>query len=96
MALYKFINEKNITRYNNFIIHEGVVYTNAKALPFTAQYGWKELQIDEVPSYDVETEELITYYEDFDDHIEQHWEVKDKEADIEDYQNSINYIKDGE
>lgn len=82
MTLAKYINEKKIERYKGFVIINGITYANNEDK--AKEVGYKELRIDEQPTYDTETEYLDYYYQDG-DVITQKWEVKpiEVEDDIE-------------
>lgn len=68
----KYINEKQIERYKGYVIIDGTTYANNEAK--AKEVGYKELRIDEQPSYDTETEWLDYEYEDG-EVITQHWVV---------------------
>lgn len=70
--LAKYINEKRIERYRGYVIIDGVTYANNETK--AREVGYKELRIDEQPTYDTETEWLDYEYEDG-DVIKQHWVV---------------------
>ena len=72
--LAKYINEKQIERYKGYVIIDGITYANNEEK--AREVGFKELRIDEQPTYDIETEWLDYEYIDKPEEIEQTWEVK--------------------
>ena len=70
--LAKYINEKRIERYRGYVIIEGITYANNEEK--AKEVGFKELRIDEQPTYDIETEWLDYEYIDG-DVITQKWVV---------------------
>ena len=60
--LAKYINEKRIERYRGFVIIDGITYANNEEK--AREVGFKELRIDEQPTYDEQTEWLDYEYED--------------------------------
>jgi hypothetical protein len=77
MTLAKYINEKQIERYKGFVIIDGVTYANNEAK--AREVGFKELRIDEQPTYDEQTEWLDYEYEELKTIIKQHWIVREIE-----------------
>ena len=71
--LAKYINNKQIERYKGFVIIDGTTYANNEEK--AREVGYKDLVIDEQPTYDYETEWLDYEYIDG-EVIEQKWEVK--------------------
>ena len=72
--LAKYKNSKQIERYKGFVIIDGTTYANNEEK--AREVGFKDLVIDEQPTYDYETEYLDYEYEDKEEVIEQKWEVK--------------------
>ena len=70
--LAKFKNSKQIERYKGFVIIDGITYANNETK--AKEVGFKELRIDEQPTYDTETEWLDYEYIDG-DVITQKWVV---------------------
>ena len=70
--LAKYINNKQIERYKGYVIIDDTTYANNEAK--AREVGFKDLVIDEQPTYDVETEWLDYVYENG-EVIEQKWEV---------------------
>ena len=70
--LAKYINNKQIERYKGYVIIDDTTYANNEAK--AREVGFKDLVIDEQPTYDVETEWLDYVYE-TGEVIEQKWEV---------------------
>ena len=60
--LAKYIDNKRIERYKGFVIIDGVTYANNETK--AREVGFKELRIDEQPTYDEQTEWLDYEYED--------------------------------
>lgn len=60
--LAKYINEKRIERYRGYVIIDGITYANNEEK--AKEVGFKELRIDEQPTYDEQTEWLDYEYED--------------------------------
>lgn len=71
--LAKYIDTKRIERYKGYVIIDGITYANNETK--AKEVGYKELRIDEQPTYDEQTEWLDYEYEDKQDEIEQHWVV---------------------
>ena len=71
--LAKFKNSKQIERYKGFVIIDGRTYANNEEK--AKEVGFKELRIDEQPTYDTETEWLDYSYEELKTIIKQHWVV---------------------
>ena len=70
--LAKYIDTKRIERYKGFVIIDGITYANNEEK--AREVGYKELRIDEQPTYDEQTEWLDYEYEDG-EVITQHWIV---------------------
>ena len=71
--LAKYKNEKQIERYRGFVIIDGITYTNNEEK--AKEVGYKELRIEEQPTYDEQTEWLDYSYEELKTIIKQHWVV---------------------
>ena len=71
--LAKFKNSKQIERYRGYVIIDGVTYANN--IEKAREVGFKELRIDEQPTYDEQTEWLDYEYEELKTIIKQHWVV---------------------
>ena len=54
MTLAKYINEKKIERYKGYVIIDNITYANN--IEKAKEVGYKELRIDEQPTYDEQTE----------------------------------------
>ena len=72
MTLAKYKNEKQIERYRGFVIIDGITYANNETK--AKEVGFKDLVIDEQPTYDEQTEWLDYEYIDG-DVITQKWVV---------------------
>ena len=75
--LAKYKNNKQIERYKGYVIIDGVTYANNETK--AKEVGFKELRIDEQPTYDTETEWLDYEYEELKTIIKQHWVVRESE-----------------
>lgn len=73
MTLAKYINNKRIERYKGYVIIDGITYANN--IEKAREVGFKELRIDEQPTYDEQTEWLDYEYEELKTIIKQHWVV---------------------
>lgn len=71
--LAKYKNPKQIERYKGYVIIDGITYANNETK--AKEVGYKELRIDEQPTYDIETEWLDYEYEELKTIIKQHWVV---------------------
>lgn len=71
--LAKYKNNKQIERYKGFVIIDNITYANNETK--AKEVGYKELRIDEQPTYDTETEWLDYEYEEKVRVIKQHWVV---------------------
>ena len=71
--LAKYINNKQIERYKGYVIIDGITYANNEEK--AREVGYKDLVVDEQPTYDEQTEWLDNYYVDG-EVITQKWEVK--------------------
>ena len=77
MIKYKFIDERNIERYDkNYIIHDGkqISYPSDEIL---LMEGTKPLVVDEHPEHDSSKYRLVPYYEDTDTHIIKKWAIEE-------------------
>ena len=72
MMLAKYINNKKVEIYKGYVIIDGVTYANN--IEKAKEVGFKELRIDEQPTYDEQTEWLDYEYIDG-DVITQKWVV---------------------
>ena len=70
--LAKYKNNKQIERYKGFVIIDGITYANNETK--AREVGFKDLVIDEQPTYDEQTEWLDYEYIDG-DVITQKWVV---------------------
>ena len=70
--LAKYINNKRIERYKGYVIIDNITYANNETK--AKEVGFKELRIDEQPTYDEQTEWLDYEYIDG-DVITQKWVV---------------------
>ena len=78
MELYKIKNGK-LEKYNGgFVVIDNMIYTNPPE-ELIRQAGYKDLREDEQPEYDIETQYIEKVYEDTNDAILAHWEVKEIE-----------------
>ena len=73
----KYKNNKQIERYKGFVIIDGITYANN--IEKAREVGFKELRIDEQPTYDEQTEWLDYSYEELKTIIKQHWVVREIE-----------------
>ena len=73
MMLAKYKNKKQIERYKGYVIIDGITYANNETK--AKEVGYKELRIDEQPTYDEQTEWLDYTYEELKTIIKQHWVV---------------------
>ena len=83
MKLYKIKNGK-LKEYNGgFVVIDNMIHTNPSE-ELVRQVGYKEKIEDEQPDYDIETQYLEKVYEDTEDAVWVHWEVKEmpKEEDM--------------
>ena len=71
--LAKYKNNKQIERYKGYVIIDGITYANN--IEKAKEVGYKELRIDEQPTYDEQTEWLDYTYEELKTIIKQHWVV---------------------
>ena len=71
--LAKYKNNKQIERYKGYVIIDGTTYANN--IDKAKEVGYKELRIDEQPTYDEQTEWLDYEYEELKTIIKQHWVV---------------------
>ena len=72
--LAKYKNNKQIERYKGYVIIDGITYANNEEK--AKEVGYKELRIDEQPTYDEQTEWLDYEYEELKTIIKQHWVVR--------------------
>lgn len=80
MILAKYIDTKRIERYRGYVIIDGITYANNETK--AREVGFKELRIDEKPTYDTETEWLDYEYEELKTIIKQHWVVMPIEEEV--------------
>ena len=73
MMLAKYIDTKRIERYKGYVIIDGVTYANN--IEKAREVGYKDLVIEEQPTYDEQTEWLDYEYEELKTIIKQHWVV---------------------
>ena len=76
--LVKIIDEQNIEELaNDYIVVDGVVYTNPKNNPNIdiGALGYKQLFIDDFPEYNVEKQKLVRHYYDDGKLIHRAWRV---------------------
>lgn len=76
--LAKMINENEIEELNSdYIVIDGVVYTNPKNNPNInlEALGYKQLVINDIPEYDVETQKAVRYYYSNGDTIYRGWRI---------------------
>lgn len=78
--LVKYINENNVEYANSRIIlkYKDKQIINPKDDNFI-EAGYKPLEIEEEPNYNIETEYLQRYYIEQEDKIIQKWEIKEIE-----------------
>lgn len=78
--LVKYINEYNIKHANNkqILKYKDKQIINPKEENFI-EAGYKPLEIEEEPNYDIETEYLQPYYIEQEEKIIQKWEIKNIE-----------------
>lgn len=76
--LAKYISENRIEKFNNIYIENGMVYTNAIAEEKALATGeWLPYIVDEMPSYDLETQYLTPKYEVINGEIHKAWVIND-------------------
>ena len=75
--LAKFKNSKQIERYKGYVIIDGITYANNEEK--AREVGFKDLVIEEQPTYDEQTEWLDYEYEELKTIIKQHWVVREIE-----------------
>lgn len=75
--LVKFIDKNNIKYANNkqILKYKDKQIINPKDENFI-EAGYKPLEIEEVPTYNIETQYLQPYYIEQEDKITQKWEIK--------------------
>ena len=71
--LAKYIDTKRIERYRGYVIIDGITYANN--IDKAKEVGFKDLVIDEQPTFDEQTEWLDYTYEELKTIIKQHWVV---------------------
>lgn len=78
--MYKFINKYKIEKANNkqILKYNDKQIINPKDENFI-EAGYKPLEIEEEPNYNIETEYLQRYYIEQEDKIIQKWEIKEIE-----------------
>ena len=69
----KYINKKQIERYKGYVIIDNITYANN--IEKAREVGFKDLVVDEQPTYDTDTEWLDYEYEELKTIIKQHWVV---------------------
>ena len=75
MELYKFINERNIKKYNGgFVVLDGMIYTNPHEDTLKSA-GFKPLAAGEMPEHDEQTQYVDVTYIDGEDAISVSYEV---------------------
>ena len=81
--LYKIKNGK-LKEYNGgFVVIDNMIHTNPSE-ELVRRAGYKDLHEDEQPGYDIETQYLEKVYEDTEDAVLVHWEVKEMPEMLED------------
>lgn len=79
MKLYKLINGQLLKKYNGgFVVLENRIYTNPTE-EVIKQAGYKPMIVDEEPIYDSEICYLEKIYEDTEEAILAHWEIREIE-----------------
>ena len=79
MELYKIKNGK-LKKYNGgFVVIDNMIHTNPSE-EIIRQAGYKDLREDEQFDYDIETQYIESVFEDTEDAILVHWEVKEIET----------------
>lgn len=75
--LVKYINEYNVkyANYKKILKYDNKQVINPRDEDFE-KAGYKHLEIEEEPNFNIETEYLQTYYLEENDKIIQKWEVK--------------------
>lgn len=74
--LYKIKNGK-LKEYNGgFVVIDNMIHTNPSE-ELIRRAGYKDLIEDEQPDYDIETQYIEKVYEDTEDAVLVHWEVKE-------------------
>ena len=79
MRYAKILNEQEIEELNPlYIKHEGMVYTNPLNNPNVdlSELGYKELVVDNFPTYDTENEKVVMFYQDKGNAIHRSWRVE--------------------
>lgn len=78
--LVKFINENNIKHANrkNILMFEDKQVINPRDEDFI-EAGYKTLEIEEEPTYNIETEYLVPVYEEQENKIIQSWIISEYE-----------------
>lgn len=74
--LVKFIDEETIEVFKDYYIDGETVYTNAEAEKFAIEEGYKELIIEDKPSYNGQEEFLTEYFEETTENVIKKWKVK--------------------
>ena len=78
--LAKYINNKQIERYRGYVIIDGITYANN--IEKAREVGFKDLVVEEQPTYDEQTEWLDYEYEEKEEVIEQKWVVMPIETEV--------------
>ena len=81
--LVKFINENNIKFANrkNILMFENKQVINPRDEDFI-EAGYKILEIEEEPTYNIETEYLVPVYEEQENTIIQNWIISEYEEEL--------------
>lgn len=81
--LAKFINENNIKYANrkNILMFENKQVINPRDKDFI-EAGYKTLEIEEEPTYNIETEYLVPVYEEQENKIIQSWIISEYEEEL--------------
>ena len=78
MKLYKLVDGM-LKKYNGgFVVLDNIIYTNPTDEDIR-KAGYKPMIVDEEPMYDGETQYLEKVYEDTDEAILVHWEIREIE-----------------
>ena len=75
--LVRFINENEIEELGDYLIVDGVVYSNPTENEDIdlKKLGFKEFFIDDMPTYDEDTQKIVRYYYDNGTTIHRAWRV---------------------
>lgn len=80
--LYKLDSSTSLKKFPHCITVEGITYTNEASEPYALAAGWKELTVDEKPTYDEQTQYLTYEYEETEEVIIQHWIINELAEDV--------------